>query len=112
MEKTIWARSLGRHAYFGGLFSLDEDLDGVEYAVFDDFGGIKFLPSYKFWLGHQKQFYVTDKYKGKKLVHWARPSIWLSNSDPRDEPGVDTDWLNANCDFVYLDSPIVSMAQD
>ena len=70
-------------------------------------GGIKFLPAYKFWLGHQKQFYVTDKYKGKKLVHWARPSIWLSNSDPRDELGVDTDWLNANCDFVYLDSPIV-----
>jgi len=107
MGKTIWARSLGRHAYFGGLFSLDEDIDGVEYAIFDDFGGIKFLPAYKFWLGHQKQFYVTDKYKGKKLVHWARPSIWLSNSDPRDELGVDTDWLNANCDFVYLDSPIV-----
>nr|QJB18546.1 MAG: replication-associated protein [Genomoviridae sp.] len=108
MGKTIWARSLGRHAYFGGLFSMDEDVDGAEYAIFDDFGGIKFLPSYKFWLGHQKEFYVTDKYKGKKLVHWARPSIWLSNSDPRDELGVDTDWLNANCDFVYLDSPIVS----
>jgi len=107
MGKTVWARSLGNHAYFGGLFSMDEDISGASYAIFDDFGGIKFLPSYKFWLGHQKQFYVTDKYKGKKLVHWARPSIWLSNSDPRDEPGVDTEWLNANCTFVYLDSPIV-----
>ena len=75
MGKTIWARSLGKHAYFGGLFSMDEDIDGASFAVFDDFGGIKFLPSYKFWLGHQSQFYVTDKYKGKKLVHWARPQF-------------------------------------
>ena len=45
MGKTVWARSLGRHAYFGGLFSMDEDIDGAEYAIFDDFGGIKFLPS-------------------------------------------------------------------
>ena len=54
---------------------MDEDIDGAEYAIFDDFGGIKFLPAYKFWLGHQKEFYVTDKYKGKKLVHWARPQF-------------------------------------
>ena len=50
-----WARpfgpALGKHAYFGGLFSMDEDIDGASFAVFDDFGGIKFLPSYKFWLG-------------------------------------------------------------
>ena len=75
MGKTIWARSLGNHAYFGGLFSLDENLDGVEYAIFDDFGGIKFLPSYKFWLGHQKQFYVTDKYKGKSWYTGLGPQF-------------------------------------
>ena len=39
MGKPVWARSLGRHAYFGGLFSMDEDIDGAEYAIFDDFGG-------------------------------------------------------------------------
>ena len=32
----MWARSLGRHAYFGGLFCLDEPTEDVDYAVFDD----------------------------------------------------------------------------
>ena len=60
--KTVWARSLGNHAYFGGLFSIDEDLKDVEYAVFDDMlGGLEYWHSYKFWLGAQKQFYATDK---------------------------------------------------
>lgn len=106
LGKTLWARSLRKHAYFGGLFSMDESLDGVEYAVFDDIGGLKFLPSYKFWLGHQKQFYVTDKYKGKQLVEWGKPSIWLSNNNPLEEVGVDYEWLVANCDVIGLDTPI------
>lgn len=105
LGKTVWARSLGNHAYFGGLFSMDESLEGVDYAIFDDFGGLKYLPTFKFWLGHQKQFYVTDKYKGKQLVHWGKPSIWLSNSNPMDEFGLkveDAVWLQANCTFVEL----------
>lgn len=36
MGKTLWARSLGNHAYFGGLFSLQEEVSIVDYAVFDD----------------------------------------------------------------------------
>ncbi|UJO02129.1 Rep [Bat associated gemykibivirus 1] len=113
MGKTLWARSLGNHAYFGGLFSMDEPLDDVAYAVFDDFGGLKFLPTYKFWLGHQKEFYVTDKYKGKQLVVWGKPSIWLNNVDPREEHGIRDDeieWLNANCDFIKLDRELISHA--
>lgn len=88
---------------------MDEPLDGVKYAIFDDFGGLKYLPSYKFWLGHQQQFYVTDKYKGKSFVTWGKPSIWLNNEDPREEHGIRSDeveWLNANCDFIYLTEPI------
>jgi len=113
MGKTLWARSLGNHAYFGGLFSMDEPLDDVAYAVFDDFGGLKFLPTYKFWLGHQKEFYVTDKYKGKQLVQWGKPAIWLNNVDPREEQGIRDDeieWLNANCDFIRLDRELISHA--
>lgn len=88
---------------------MDESLEDVSYAVFDDIGGIKYLPSYKFWLGHQQQFYVTDKYKGKKLVDWGKPSIWCSNTDPREEHGIRSDeveWLNANCEFILVDAPI------
>ena len=105
--KTIWARSLGAHAYFGGLFSLSEPLEGVTYAVFDDInGGIQFFPQYKWWLGHQRQFYATDKYKGKKLIHWGKPAIWVSNDDPREQHGADRDWLEANVLFVYVDRPL------
>ena len=44
----MWARSLGSHAYFGGLFSLEEwEIDeNVDYAVFDDIqGGFQILSS-------------------------------------------------------------------
>lgn len=110
MGKTLWARSLGNHAYFGGLFSLDEPItEETQYAIFDDFGGLKFLPTFKFWLGHQKEFYVTDKYKGKKKVYWGKPSIWLSNENPLDEFGLkdtDIEWLRGNCDIIYVDEPL------
>ncbi len=107
MGKTVWARHLGRHAYFGGLFSLSECTEGVSYAVFDDIqGGLEFLHSYKFWLGCQKEFYATDKYKGKKLIKWGKPSIYLANTDPRGDKGVDIDWLEANCKFIYVGLPI------
>ena len=104
----MWARSLGNHAYFGGLFSLDESVDDVEYAVFDDMqGGLKFFHAYKFWLGAQKQFYATDKYKGKRLVHWGKPSIYLSNTNPLCDEGVDVDWLMGNCIIVALDDSLL-----
>lgn len=92
---------------------MEEDITNVEYAVFDDIGGLKFLPTYKFWLGHQKEFYVTDKYKGKKLVQWGKPAIWVNNTDPREEQGIrddEVEWLNANCQFVYIGESIISHA--
>lgn len=107
LGKTLWARSLGKHCYFGGLFSLDEPLDDVDYAVFDDMqGGLEFFHSYKFWLGAQSQFYATDKYKGKKLIDWGKPSIYISNTNPLADKGADVDWLMGNCDIVHVDSPI------
>nr|QCX29367.1 Replication-associated protein [Plant associated genomovirus 2] len=107
LGKTLWARSLGNHAYFGGLFCLDESLEDVDYAVFDDMqGGLEFFHSYKFWLGAQTQFYATDKYKGKKLIHWGRPAIYCCNSSPLADKGADVDWLVGNCDIVHIDSPI------
>ena len=89
-------------------FSLDEPIDDdTEYAIFDDMqGGITFWKSYKCWLGQQQQFYATDKYKGKKLIMWGRPTIYLANSDPRHDKEADYEWLDGNCVFVCLDKPI------
>jgi len=82
---------------------LDESVKDVAYAVFDDMqGGLDYFHSYKFWLGCQYQFYATDKYKGKKLVTWGRPSIYLANYDPRQDKGADVNWLEGNCDFIYV----------
>lgn len=107
LGKTAYARSLGNHVYFGGLFCLDEFHEDVEYAVFDDIqGGIEFFHGYKFWLGHQQQFFATDKYRGKKLITWGKPAIWCSNTDPRMDKGADADWLDANCDFIFVDQPL------
>lgn len=86
---------------------MDESIDDVEYAVFDDMqGGLEFFHSYKFWLGSQQEFYVTDKYKGKKLVKWGKPCIYVSNGDPRHDKGADIHWLEGNCIFVELRSAI------
>lgn len=108
MGKTLWARSLCReHAYFGGMYSADESIEDVKYAVFDDMlGGLEFFHSYKFWLGQQQQFTMTDKYRAKKLVNWGRPAIYLSNTDPRLDKNADSDWLEANCTFVHVTSPL------
>lgn len=81
-------------------------LDTAKYAVFDDMqGGFDFFHGYKFWLGAQKSFTVTDKYKGKMNIEWGRPSIWLCNNDPSMEK-VDWEWIEGNCTIVHLTVPI------
>ncbi len=104
----MWARSLGHHAYFGGLFNLDEynDFPDCKYALFDDInGGFKFLPSYKQWLGQQQEFHATDRYRKKQRIQWGRPTIWLSNNSPYGED-IDHDWLEANCIIVHLEDSL------
>lgn len=108
MGKTAWARSLRQeHTYFGGLFCLDEYSVDSAYAVFDDLqGGLEFFHAYKFWLGHQQEFFATDKYRAKTKVTWGKPAIYCSNTDPRMDKGADADWLDANCVFVFIDTPL------
>lgn len=107
MGKTVWARSHGSHAYFGGLFALDALDPGCQYAVFDDLaGGLDFFPQYKSWLGGQKEFWATDKYRKKQLVKWGKPVIWLSNENPLDSAKADIHWLQGNCIIVCIESPL------
>lgn len=110
MGKTTWARSLGSHMYFGGLFSAREALDSpkAEYAVIDDIaGGIKFFPRFKDWLGCQAEFQLKELYREPRLFKWGKPAIWCSNEDPRTGLGEpDVDWLEGNCIFVRVSTPI------
>lgn len=113
LGKTVWARSLGPHAYFGGLFNLEEfNEQSARYAIFDDIaGGFGYVPAYKNWMGGQFEFTVSDKYKHKRSVRWGKPTIWLCNTDPRLDwykPGSNPDfeWMEQNCDFVELSRAI------
>lgn len=108
--KTEWARSLGfdkgyKHTYFQGMFNLEVLDDDADYVVFDDVPS-KYLISYKQWMGCQRDFNVTDKYKKKKLVSGGWPCVFLMNNDPRSVPEWDTDWVEKNAEIVYVDHPL------
>lgn len=110
--KTLWARSLAPHLYTVGMVSGSElkkaSNDDVKYAVFDDIrGGIKFFPAFKEWLGAQQYVTVKELYREPRLVKWGKPSIWISNDDPRlvMDPG-DVSWMEANCVFVEVTEAI------
>lgn len=110
--KTLWARSLGTHLYNVGLVSGAEcmkgECDDVKYAIFDDIrGGMKFFPAFKEWLGGQMWVTVKLLYRDPKLMKWGKPSIWISNEDPRLEmsPG-DVSWLEGNCHFIEVTEAI------
>ncbi|TGO48821.1 hypothetical protein BOTNAR_0458g00100 [Botryotinia narcissicola] len=107
--KTVWARSLGQHAYFPGMFMLDGfNSEKCDYAIFDDIiNGFKRMSSYKGWFGSQKEFIVTDKYRSKQKITWGKPSIFISSEDPRmNLPHDQVQFLEANCVFVHVDSTL------
>jgi len=110
LGKTMWARSLGKHLFFGGLYSYKEAITApeVDYAVIDDLnGGIKFFHSFKSWLGAQQEFNIKGLYKDPELIKWGKPSIWCSNTDPRlDMDHADVTWMEANCYFVEITTPL------
>jgi hypothetical protein len=115
LGKTIWARSLGNHAYFGGMFMLDllDDLTGESrFAIFDDLAnGFKNFPFYKQWMGGQKEFVTTDKYRSKKRISWGRPSIYICNTDPREDKDVDWDWMDKNVILQQITTPLARFVE-
>lgn len=86
-----------------GQFNLNQmkDVEEAQYIVLDDFKADDFH-QYKSFIGAQKEFDITDKYKGKVHVEWGKPCIWLSN----DEPSTylwDQNWLAKNSVTVHVD---------
>lgn len=104
--KTEWARSLGKHMYFNNLLNLDDWDESADYIILDDFSSdiLKYLPSWKCFFGGQKQFTLTDKYRGKKTVHWGKPMIWLSNEDIFKNLNIEhINFIKKNCTVIVLD---------
>lgn len=101
--KTEWARSLGPHLYWNGMFDLSTFCSNVSYGVFDDFDWDTFSRFHKQWMGCQREFTLTDKYRKKMTVQWGLPIIYLCNADMQP---VYSDWIRANCEIVFLNEPL------
>jgi len=96
--------------YFCGQFNLDDWDSTAGYVILDDFN-FKFFPQWKSFLGAQKQFVLTDKYRKKRTVQWGKPCIVLGNPGSESDPtGVvsrtEMGWIDANCDYVRVDVPL------
>jgi len=108
--KTLWARSLGPHIYNVGLVNGEEcaKVADVRYAIFDDIrGGIKFFPAFKEWLGAQEYVCVRRLYRDPKNMKWGKPTIWISNVDPRQNMDpADVSWMEDNAVFIEVNAPI------
>lgn len=110
--KTEWARCLDRHAYYNLHWNQDEPLEGAKFAIFDDLAlGWKGFDFLKPWIGQQKNFTVTDKYRGKKQVKWGKPVIILTQHDPMSSPDVDHNWLLGNAVIVNVNSSLIRQTQ-
>ncbi|MCJ1348934.1 hypothetical protein MMC31_007167, partial [Peltigera leucophlebia] len=86
LGKTLWARSLGKHSYFRGLFVLEGfQPTEVKFAIFDELvNGFSTIPNFKPWFKGEQEFVVEDKYMRKQRIIWGKPSIFIGNSDPRE----------------------------
>jgi len=103
----MWARSIGRHMYFGGLFNLDKWDSRALYAVFDDIEW-KYFPAKKQLLGAQWEFELSDKYRRKKTVHYGLPAIYCMNEDNYAQLAIDPmiKWIRANNSIVKIHNKI------
>ena len=101
LGKTEWARSLGRHVYWCGQKDLSRWDPLAEYVIMDDIEW-QFVPDKKQFFGAQKEFTMTDKYKGKKTVKWGKPFIFLCNYDPLLQDGWNT-WYNERALVIEID---------
>jgi hypothetical protein len=103
LGKTEWARCLGRHMYFNGMFDLRNWDDDALYAVWDDIEW-EHVHNKKAFVGAQYETTLTDKYARKRTVVWGRPSIFCLNSYPNF--GRESDWFQANSKIVMLDNKL------
>lgn len=89
------------------LWNVDDFSAESSYLVLDDLD-VQYFPNWKPFLGCQKQFTVTDKYRHKRTVKkWGKPCIWLCNPgySPMDSDKLsfsDKEWIQGNCVLVDI----------
>lgn len=104
--KTAWARSLGQHVFWRGLFSVTEWRDEAKYLVLDDIDW-EFLPNKKQLLTAMGECILTDKYVKKTTLVNYKPAIYLCNTDPRDKWTTDeSSYWGENMTFVTIKGPL------
>lgn len=90
--------------YFNSMFHPSQWDDSAGYAIFDDFDDWSKFYQYKQFLGGQENFIITGKYVKPFPVRWGRPSIVLSNIDPR--RNWDMDWCDKNVVFKIVQNKL------
>lgn len=108
--KTEWARSHGDHAYFNHNINIDKFQPDQLYAVFDDMQlfSRERISYFKPFIGCQKEFDITDKYRHKRTLSWGRPSIFLMNLPEWNEIKNSNmyDYILTNSSIVILNTPL------
>lgn len=107
--KTMWARSLGSHSYIANDWNLDSLVAGSRYVIFDDIPWERFKYSFKSWLGCQRNFTVTDKYRHKRTITGGIPSIYIGNKE--NDPftfcsHLEEQWIKENCVVFYVNNKL------
>lgn len=92
----------------GGLFNVDKINEEADYGVIDDISPEFFKAQYKQFLGCQKEFETTDKYRRKCTVKFGKPVIFLCNPPELDNIRIhwDFEWVKANCDIVEIENKL------
>lgn len=111
--KTEYCRSITpSHGYMSGEWNPDEIPQNCDNMIFDDIPMSELIPRmrWKHFFGLQKEFNVTGKYRGsRKIVRSWKAFIYLTNTDPRQEEGVNeamVDYININCDTITLENKL------
>jgi Geminivirus Rep catalytic domain/Geminivirus rep protein central domain len=104
LGKTVWARSLGIHTYWNNSFQLDTWNDKADYTVLDDIEW-QYVPAKKALFGGQREFTLSDKYRGKKTLKNGKPLIYLCNEDQDPFNLIsegEKDWYFNNCVRIFI----------
>lgn len=105
MGKTEWARCLGPHAYVATSWDLTAFDQPYQYVVFDDVPWEPFERYAKAFMGAQRDFSVSDKYRKKKRLSGGVPCIYLLNPEdftPSCQAFVHSAWGRENVDVIEI----------